>query len=110
MWRKRFNGMNSSGIGTKLGFEEGFDMFHMAEFVAKPEMGHKPFCDWDNTKRTRVYRRLASIINCRVRKGFAIARVGPVEDGGCPILCGPQLRAQFLDSKGRKGWDSHFTK
>jgi Protein of unknown function (DUF3800) len=53
--------------------EEGFDMFHMAEFVAKPEMGHKPFCDWDNAKKTRVYRRLASIINCRVRKGFAIA-------------------------------------
>jgi hypothetical protein len=53
--------------------EEGFDVFHMAEFVAKPQMGHKPFCDWDNKKKERVYRRLASTINCRVRKGFALA-------------------------------------
>lgn len=53
--------------------QENFKAFHMAEFVAKPEAGHKPFCDWDNAKKDRVYRRLASIINCRVRKGFAIA-------------------------------------
>jgi hypothetical protein len=53
--------------------EEGFDMFHMAEFAAKPEMGHEPFCHWDVAKKTRVYRRLASIINTRVRKGFAVA-------------------------------------
>jgi len=52
---------------------EGFDVFHMAEFVAKPEMGHKPFCDWDTTKKTRVYNWLATIINTRVRKGFAHA-------------------------------------
>lgn len=53
--------------------KEGFDGFHMAEFVAKPEAGHKPFCDWDNEKKQRVYGKLASIINTRVRKGFAIA-------------------------------------
>jgi hypothetical protein len=53
--------------------DEGFDMFHMAEFVAKPEMGHKPFCDWNREKKDRVYKKLASIINTRVRKGFAIA-------------------------------------
>ncbi len=53
--------------------QEGFDAFHMSEFVAKPEAGHKPFCDWDNRKKERVYGRLASIINCRVRKGFSIA-------------------------------------
>ncbi|MGA8539803.1 MAG: DUF3800 domain-containing protein [Terriglobales bacterium] len=52
---------------------EGFDMFHMAEFVAKPEMKHEPFCHWDNPKKDRVYARLASIINTRVRKGFAVA-------------------------------------
>lgn len=45
--------------------DEGFDMFHMAEFVAKPEMGHEPFCHWDNRKKDRVYAKLASIINTR---------------------------------------------
>jgi uncharacterized protein DUF3800 len=53
--------------------EEGFDVFHMAEFAAKPEAGHEPFCHWNVAKKTRVYRRLASIINTRVRKGFAVA-------------------------------------
>jgi hypothetical protein len=53
--------------------DEGFDMFHMAEFVAKPDMGHKPFCDWGTGKKDRVYKKLASIINTRVRKGFAVA-------------------------------------
>jgi hypothetical protein len=52
---------------------EGFDHFHMSHFVAKPEAGHKPFCEWDKTKKVRVYRRLANIINTRVRKPFAIA-------------------------------------
>jgi hypothetical protein len=53
--------------------KEGFDVFHMCEFVAKKEAGHKPFCDWDNAKKNRVYSKLASIINTRVRRGFAIA-------------------------------------
>jgi hypothetical protein len=53
--------------------DEGFDVFHMAEFVAKPEAGHKPFCDWDNVKKDRVYAKLASIINSRAQMGFAIA-------------------------------------
>lgn len=53
--------------------DEGFECMHMAEFVAKPAAGHKPFCDWDNTKKDRVYGKLASIINTRVRKGFGIA-------------------------------------
>jgi len=53
--------------------DEGFDVFHMAEFVARPDAGHKPFCDWDKTKKDRVYRKLASIINTRARKGFAVA-------------------------------------
>lgn len=57
----------------EAGRQEGFEMFHMAEFVAKPEMKHEPFCYWDNKKKDRVYARLASIINTRVRKGFAIA-------------------------------------
>jgi hypothetical protein len=53
-------------------FAEGFDVFHMCEFVAKREAGHKPFCDWDNTKKDRVYKKLASIINTRIRRGFAV--------------------------------------
>lgn len=52
---------------------EEFDVFHMCEFMAKPEAGHKPFCDWDRTKKDRVYRKLASIINTRINRGFAIA-------------------------------------
>jgi len=53
--------------------DEGFDVFHMAEFVAKPEAGHKPFCDWDTNKKLRVYSKLASILNTRIQKGFAFA-------------------------------------
>jgi hypothetical protein len=52
---------------------EGFDVFHMCEFVAKKEAGHTPFCDWDNQKKDRVYNKLASIINTRIRCGFAVA-------------------------------------
>lgn len=57
--------------------EESFDVFHMTDFMAKPEYGVKPFCDWNQVKRDRVYYRLASIINTRIRMGFALAL--PVE-------------------------------
>jgi Protein of unknown function (DUF3800) len=53
--------------------DEHFDHFHMAHFAAKSDAGHKPFCTWDDDKKKRVYRRLASTINIRVRHGFAIA-------------------------------------
>jgi hypothetical protein len=53
--------------------DEGFDEFHMANFVAKPSARHEPFCSWDNAKKDRVYRRLAGIINLRTRRGFAVA-------------------------------------
>jgi len=36
--------------------EEGFDVFHMADFAAKPERGIKPFCDWSPEKRHRKWR------------------------------------------------------
>jgi hypothetical protein len=45
---------------------EGFDVFHMCEFMAKPEAGHKPYCDWENAKKDRVYQKLASIIDTRI--------------------------------------------
>ena len=53
--------------------EEGFDYFHMAEFVAPREQGHKPWCDWDNAKKERVYNRLAKIINENKRIGIGCA-------------------------------------
>ena len=53
--------------------EEGFDTFHMAHFIAKPEMEHKPFCDWGTTKKDHVYNRLANIINENKRTGIAVA-------------------------------------
>lgn len=54
-------------------YEEGFDVFHMAEFVAPREQGHKPWCEWDNPKKDRVYRRLATIINDNKRIGIGAA-------------------------------------
>jgi hypothetical protein len=53
--------------------EEGFDVFHMAEFVAPREQGHKPFCDWENDKKQRVYSRVARAINENKRVGIACA-------------------------------------
>lgn len=52
---------------------EEFDVFHMADFMAKPEYKKEPFCEWDQCKKNWVYFRLANIINARVRIGFAIA-------------------------------------
>jgi len=54
-------------------WEEGFEAFHMAHFLAPKEHGHKPFCDWDNTKKDHVYSRLAKIVNENKRIGIAIA-------------------------------------
>jgi hypothetical protein len=45
----------------------------MREFMAKPEAGHKPYCDWENAKKDRVYQKPASIINTRIRHGSAVA-------------------------------------
>src|SRR5579862_1137610 len=53
--------------------EEGFDAFHMADFVAPLHCGHKPFCDWDKPKKDRVYDRIATIINEHKRIGIACA-------------------------------------
>lgn len=53
--------------------QEGFESFHMANFTAPREHQHKPFCDWDNEKKTRVYNRLAIIINENKRIRIAMA-------------------------------------
>lgn len=60
--------------------EEGFDVFHMTDFMARV----KPFNEWDQVKRDRVYYRLASIINTRVRMGFAVGVPGESFDAHTP--------------------------
>lgn len=64
--------------------DEGFPYFHMTNFMAKAEAGHKPYCDWDNTKKSRVYGKLASIINTRARQGFGIAIPKAAFDAAAP--------------------------
>jgi Protein of unknown function (DUF3800) len=64
--------------------EEDFDEFHMAHFVAPQEQGKKPFCDWDDTKKKRVYKRLATIINENKSVGIAIAVPKAVYDNIVP--------------------------
>jgi hypothetical protein len=46
--------------------------FHMTDFMASREHGIKPYCDWDQPKRDRIYYRLANIINTRIRTGFVL--------------------------------------
>jgi len=53
--------------------DEGFEYFHMADFMLNPKKGHKPYCDWDSDKKERVYRKLASIIRLRTRCEFAVS-------------------------------------
>src|SRR5208282_2955541 len=66
--------------------EEGFDAFHMAEFAAPSGQGHKPFCDWDNQKKDRVYGRLARIINENKRIGIASAVPKKFYDALPPLI------------------------
>jgi hypothetical protein len=54
-------------------YEEGFDYFHMSAFRAPRTQGEKPWCDWDDAKKDRVYKRLTSIINDNKRIGIATA-------------------------------------
>ena len=54
-------------------WEEEFDCFHMADFVAPNAQGHQPWCNWDDAKKKHVYARLAKIINDNKRIGIAVA-------------------------------------
>lgn len=54
-------------------WEEGFECFHMSDFMAPPKQGKKPWCDWDDTKKTHVYNRLGKIVNENKRTGIAVA-------------------------------------
>lgn len=54
-------------------WEEGFVSFHMTHFTAPREQGHKPWCNWDDDKKTHVYQRLAKIINENKWTGIAVA-------------------------------------
>src|SRR5579872_862695 len=70
--------------------EEGFDVFHMADFMAKPERGIKPYCDWSKEKKRHVFFRLASIINTRIRHGIAF---------GVPVSCFERCAPEHLKSE-----------
>jgi hypothetical protein len=77
-------------------FGEGFEYFHMAEFVAPPEHGHKPWCEWSKEKKVRVYNRLASIINQNKRVGM-----------GCAV---PKAAYDSLPAESRKSFGmEHYT-
>ncbi len=54
-------------------WEEGFEAFHMADFLAPSEQQRKPWCDWGDTKKGHVYKRLANIVNENKRIGIAAA-------------------------------------
>ncbi|MGB7554661.1 MAG: hypothetical protein WBM04_09815 [Candidatus Korobacteraceae bacterium] len=54
-------------------WEEGFEAFHMADFLAPSEQQRKPWCEWDDTKKDHVYKRLANIVNENKRIGIAAA-------------------------------------
>jgi hypothetical protein len=47
--------------------DEGFQVFHMADFAA----GEKEFTGWSDAKKKRVLHKVCTIINTRVRAGFA---------------------------------------
>jgi len=55
--------------------KEGFDFFHMTDFMVNPEKGVKPYCDWDERKKERVYNMLTTFIRIRARYGFALTVV-----------------------------------
>lgn len=51
---------------------EGFEYFHMTDFMCDQRAGVKPYCEWDEDKRKRVYRKLSTLITIRARMGFAL--------------------------------------
>lgn len=53
--------------------EEGFDCFHMSDFMAPATQRREPWCNWGNFKKADVYKRLAKIINENKRIGVALA-------------------------------------
>jgi hypothetical protein len=82
-WRQFVDGFDSIRIS------EGFDEFHMADFVAKQEFGIKPYCEWDGTKRERVYRRIVKVVNDNKRVGLGIGVPKEVFDKVVPTLPEP---------------------
>ena len=53
--------------------EEGFIDFHMSHFMAPRHQNKEPWCHWDKPKKTRVYNRVANIINEAKLVGIACA-------------------------------------
>jgi len=61
--------------------EEGFESFHMADFVAPAGQRKEPWCDWNNVKKDHVYTRLGKAINRNKRTGIAVAIPKTLWDG-----------------------------
>jgi len=61
--------------------QEDFETFHMSSFMAPRNQREEPFCDWDNTKKTHVYQRLAKIINENKWIGVSVAIPKKIYDG-----------------------------
>ncbi|MFI5095142.1 MAG: DUF3800 domain-containing protein [Candidatus Acidiferrales bacterium] len=58
---------------SKVGAEEGFSRFHMADFAATPP--RREFAGWSDEKRRRVLDRLLVIIDAHVYSGFSFGVV-----------------------------------
>jgi hypothetical protein len=74
----------------RIGREEGFETFHMADFAA----GAKPFDGWNEEKKSAVFRRLANAINANKQMGFGVAIPKEVFDRVVPTLPEP-LRIKY---------------
>jgi hypothetical protein len=66
----------------RIGREEGFEAFHMADFAS----GAEPFNDWDQPKKKRVFQRIAIAINENKLAGFGLAIPKEVLDRVVPTL------------------------
>jgi hypothetical protein len=69
----------------RIGREEGFETFHMADFAS----GAKPFDGWDGDKKRRVFRRVATAINQNKLAGFGVAIPKAVFDSVMPSQPAP---------------------
>jgi hypothetical protein len=64
-WKKFIKAWNRARVA------EGFDVFHMSEFMASNPKTE--FASWDNEKKVRVMRRLRGIIEDHATMGFGFA-------------------------------------
>jgi hypothetical protein len=79
---------------NEVNARENFDVFHMADFVARKAQFAAP--EWsDQAKRDRTLRALINVIKTRVRIGFSAVVVKSAYDD---VIVGGKLREKFGDS------------